>query len=347
MKQIIYNRFGPPEVLQVIDTPKPEPRAGEVRIRVQFAGVNFSEIMARMNLYPGAPMPPAALGSEASGVVEMEGPGASGFSIGQKVMTFCHHCSYSTHVIVPVKNVIPLPDTFSFQQGAAFPVIYTTAWLMLIEMGCLRQGRTVIIHGAGGGMGTAMIQLARVVGARIIGTASSWKHNRLYQLGVDECIDYNRDNVYERVMDFTKGQGADLIIDPLGGQSWKISYNMLSKMGRLIVYGDQKLVNGRKRNLIKLMKELWTTPAYKPYQLIAHNRSIMGFHLGRLNGYEHRIRSAVTKLLKLADTGAIEPIVDRIFPYTEAPEAHQYIQDRKNFGKILLDFRDHSPPAMP
>ena len=93
---------------------------------------------------------------------------------------------------------------------------------------------------------------------------------------------------------------------------------------------------------IKLLKELLLTPAYKPYQLIAHNRSIMGFHLGRLKGYEDRVQAAVTKLMKLAEVGAIDPIIDRVFTYSEAPQAHQYIQDRKNFGKVLLDFRDHS-----
>lgn len=339
MQKVMITKYGPPEVLEVKQFPVPEPAENEVLIRIHYAGINFSEIMARMKLYPGAPEPPCGLGSEACGEIIKIGKGVSKFKPGQKVMTFCRFSSYSTHCCVKESMVMPLPENFSLKQGGAFPLVYVTAYMMLFNLGNLQPGEAVLIHGGGGGVGTAAIQLAQSVGAGIITTSSKWKHEKLKSMGVHHCIDYRSEDVSKRIMNITNNTGVDLIIDPLGGKSWKIGYKLLAPMGKLIVYGDQYIVSGFRRNPITLMKEAMNIPRFNPGLMIGANKSVMGYHLGKLEGAEHKIKFAVERLLTLAKEGKAVPVIDRVFHYTDAADAHRYIQDRKNFGKVLLEFK--------
>ena len=340
MKEVIITKYGAPDVLQVREKENPNPREGEVLVRNHFTGVNFSEIMARMRLYPGAPKPPATLGAEACGVVESVGKNVTRLKPGDKVMLFCKYNSYSTHICSDEKLAMPLPEKFSMEEGAAFPLVYVTAYMMMFDLGNFRKGETILIHGAGGGVGTAAIQLAQAVGGNIIGTASQWKHSKLNEMGVQHCIDYNDEDVYKKVMEFTKNRGVDLIIDPVGGENWKISYKCLSKMGKLIIYGDQNFVKGKTFSFITTMKEVFSMPKYKPMDLMSQNKSIMGYHLGRLAGAEDKIQRAVAALSQLVQEDKLSPVIDKIFPFTKADKAHEYIQNRKNFGKVLIDFSE-------
>ena len=210
----------------------------------------------------------------------------------------------------------------------------------MFDLGNFRKGETILIHGAGGGVGTAAIQLAQAAGGNIIGTASKWKHSKLNEMGVSNCIDYNTEDVLKKVMQFTDSRGVDLIIDPVGSENWKISYKCLAPLGKLIVYGDQNFVKGKSFSLYTTLKEVFSMPKYKPMDLMSQNKSIMGYHLGRLAGAEDKIQRSVVALNKIVQQNNIRPVIDRIFPFTEAHEAHTYIQERKNFGKVLLDFRD-------
>jgi NADPH:quinone reductase-like Zn-dependent oxidoreductase len=234
--------------------------------------------------------------------------------------------------------VMHLPNNFSLEEGAAFPLVYVTAYMMLFNLGNFRNGETILIHGAGGGVGTAAVQLAQSAGGNIIGTASKWKHKKLNSMGVLNCIDYNTEDILYNVMEYTKGKGVDLIIDPIGGGNWKISYKCLSPMGKLIIYGDQNFVKGKSLNIYTSLKEIFSMPKYKPMKLMSDNKSIMGYHLGRLAGAEQKIQNSVQVLKQIVETNHLKPIIDRIFSYSEVHDAHQYIQDRKNFGKVLLDF---------
>tara|TARA_B100001013_G_C24284529_1_gene314255 strand:- start:59 stop:550 length:492 start_codon:yes stop_codon:yes gene_type:complete len=158
------------------------------------------------------------------------------------------------------------------------------------------------------------------------------------ELGTDFCIDYRNENVKEKVLEFTNGYGVDLIIDPVGAKQWKESYEMLAPMGKLIVYGNQNLVTGGKKSLKAMFNEFIAMPKVKPYQMIGANKAIMGYHLGRLKGAEHKIGYAIEGLYKLANQGLISPIIAETFSYQNSSKAHQYMQDRKNFGKVLIDF---------
>ena len=234
---------------------------------------------------------------------------------------------------------MPLPEEFTLEEGAAFPVVYITAYMMMFDLGNFRKGQTILIHGAGGGVGTAAIQLAKATGGNIIGAASRWKHEKLKTMGVNHCIDYNTEDIYQKVMEYTNNLGVDMIIDPIGSKNWKISYKCLATMGKLVLFGDQNFVKGQSFNLMISLKEFLSMPRFKPLDLMSRNRSVMGYHLGRLFNAEDKIQLAATALYDLAEMKKIKPVVDKVFPFTEADKAHTYIQSRKNFGKVLLDFR--------
>ena len=338
MKSVILTKYGPPEVLKVKEFDTPEPSSNEVRIKVHYAGINFAEIMARMKLYPGGPKPGSTLGGEVSGIIEAMGQDVKDLKIGQKVMGLSLNGSYSSHVCMDSNSIIPLPDNFNLDEAAAFPVIYITAYMMMFDLGNLQDGDTFLIHGAGGGVGTAAIQLAKTKNVKIIGTSSSWKHSKLTDMGVDKCIDYNTDNTEQEIMNFTNGKGVDLVIDPVGAKNWKLSYKCLARMGKLIIYGDQNLVKGERLNPFVAMKELYSMPKYRPMDLMANNKVVMGYHLGRFKGHEWKVKRSIDNLIDLINKNDIHPVIDSKFSFNEAPEAHRHIQNRKNFGKVLLDF---------
>jgi len=338
MKSVILTKYGAPEVLEVKESESPKPLGNQVRIKVHYAGINFAEIMARMKLYPGGPKPGSVLGGEVSGVIDEIGKDVQGLAPGERVMGLSLNGSYSSQVCVDADSIIPLPDNFKLDEAAAFPVAYITAYMMMFDLGNLQRGDTFLIHGAGGGVGTAAVQLAKTKNIKVIGTSSSWKHDKLISMGVDKCIDYNTDNTEKEIMDFTSGRGVDLVIDPIGARNWKLSYRVLAKMGKLIIYGDQNLVKGDKLKPIVAMREIYSMPKYRPMDLMANNKAVMGYHLGRFKGHEWKVKRSIENLVKLVNENDLHPIIDSKFSFTDAPKAHRHIQDRKNFGKVLLDF---------
>jgi NADPH:quinone reductase-like Zn-dependent oxidoreductase len=340
MKSVILTKYGAPEVLKVQELKDVEPLNNQVRLKVHYAGINFAEIMARMKLYPGGPKPGSVLGGEVSGIIDKIGKDVKGLSVGEKVMGLSLNGSYSSHVCIDSNSIIKIPDNFKLDEAAAFPVAYITAYMMIFDLGNLQDGDTFLIHGAGGGVGTTAIQIAKTKNIKIIGTSSSWKHDELIKMGVDKCIDYNTDDTEKEIMDFTAGKGVDLIIDPIGAKNWKLSYRVLGKMGKLIIYGDQNLVKGDKLKPIVALKEMYSMPKYRPMDLMANNKSVMGYHLGRFKGHEWKVQRSINNLIKLVNDNDLHPVIDSKFSYKDASKAHRHIQNRKNFGKVLLDFTD-------
>ena len=338
MKSIILSKYGAPEVLKVKELRDPEPLENQIRVEVHYAGINFAEIMARMKLYPGGPKPGEILGGEISGIVNKIGKNIKGIKIGDKVMGLTLNGSYSSQTCLDLNSIIPIPENFQLDEAAAFPVTYITAYMMMFDLGNIQDGDTFLIHGAGGGAGTAAVQIAKTKNIKIIGTSSKWKHKALKQLGVNLCIDYRNEDFKKIILDYTKGKGVDLIIDPIGAKNWKSSFDVLAKMGKIIIYGNQNFVKGDKLNPLVAIKELYSMPKYKPMDLMSNNKSVMGFHLGRLKGYEWKIKRSIDNLVRLVKKNNLHPIIDKKFSYKEVHLAHRYIQERKNFGKVLLDF---------
>lgn len=340
MKQVWITEKGAPHVLQVREAPEPGAGAGQVRIRVAFAGINFADIQARMGQYPDAPPIPCVVGYEVSGVVDQVGEGVSGFSEGDRVLTFTRFGGYSEAVVVDASWVHKVPEGISLQAAAAVPVNYATAWTMLIRLGALRPGETVLIHSAGGGVGIAALQICQWRGATAIGTASAGKHARLRELGYAHCIDYRSEDFEKETLNYTGGRGVDVVLDPQGGNSFRKSYRCLAPLGRLFMFGVADSVQGERMQPLALLRALVTTPMFHPLALLNSNRGVFGTNMGRLFDQFDRLTPDMVEIVDLLGEGVLRPVVDRVFPFAQAPAAHHYIQERRNFGKVLLSAAD-------
>jgi len=336
VRQVVIPRYGAPEVLTPREAPDPAPRDGEVRIAVSAAGVNFADILARLGLYPDAPKPPVVVGYEVSGVVEATGPGVTSLRAGDRVVALTRFGGYADRVVVADWMAFPIPEAMDSQIAAAIPVNYVTALVALYQMTNVAPEETVLIHGAGGGVGIAATQLARLRGARVIGTASASKHDTIRQQGVHHVIDYRSANVPAEVKRLTAGRGVDVVLDPLGGASFADSYALLAPLGRLVMYGVSSIAPGERRSLWRALTTIVRMPKFKPLSLMNRNRGVFGLNLGHLWDERRRLADAMTFLVGEVAGGRLRPVIARAFPLERAAEAHRYVQSRSNIGKVLL-----------
>jgi NADPH:quinone reductase-like Zn-dependent oxidoreductase len=209
-----------------------------VRIRVEASGVNFADIMGRLGIYPDLPPMPVVPGYEVAGRIDALGAGVDAGWAGRDVFAVTRFGGYADVVCVPLAQVFSRPADMSALEGAAIPINYLTAWQLVVVMGGLKRDETVLIHSAGGGVGIAATQIAKHIGARVIGTASAAKHAELRALGVDHLIDYRTEDFETRAREITGGRGVELILDPVGGESWKKGYRLLAPTGRLGMFGS-------------------------------------------------------------------------------------------------------------
>jgi NADPH:quinone reductase-like Zn-dependent oxidoreductase len=335
MRQVVITRYGGPEVLQARESPDPRPGAGEVRIRVRAAGINFADVLARMGLYPDAPKPPAVVGYEVAGYIDDVGPDVHGLLSGDHVLSLTRFGGYSDVVVVPMSLVHRVPADLSDAEAAAIPINYLTALVALYRMANLTPGETVLVHGAGGGVGIAATQLARLRRARIVGTASARKHEALRHLGIDEILDYRTD-IEREVKRLTGGRGLDVILDPFGGASFRRSYRMLAPLGRLVMYGVSSIAPGERRRLWHAFREMLRMPRFSPLSMINRNRGVFGLNLGHLWGEGPRLADAMETLLDEFRVQRLRPVVAKTFPLEAAAEAHRFLQSRLNIGKVVL-----------
>jgi len=336
MKAAVIREHGDPDVFTIEDRPDPEAKPGEVVIRVKAAGVNFADLMARLGLYPDAPKPPIVVGYEVAGDIEKIGEGVSGFSIGQRVFTMTMFGGYAEKVAAPAFTVRIIPEKFTYEQAAAIPVNYLTAYHSLIYMGNLKPHEYVLIHSAAGGVGTAAVQIAGSVGATIIGTASPHKNDYLKQMGVSHIINYREMDFEKEVMRITEGRGADLIMDSLGGDQLMKNYNCLAPAGRLVTFGMFSIVKGDRRSMLRAMREVIKMGRFHPLKLFNANKAIIGVNMNHLATRPDIIGREMDAILNLIAEGRIQPHVDRTFPLQNVADAHRYIHDRKNKGKVIL-----------
>jgi NADPH:quinone reductase-like Zn-dependent oxidoreductase len=336
MRQMVITRHGGPEVLQLRETTDPVPGPGEVRIRVRASGVNFSDILARVGLYPDAPRPPCVVGYEVCGYVDALGPGVISRREGDRVMALTRFGGYSDTVIVPEEFTYVPPPRLSDVEAAGVLVTYLTAAVALYRMAAIDAGDVVLVHGAAGGVGTAAVQLARLRDARVIGTASAAKHEAVLRLGAEHCIDYQREDVTARVKALTHGRGVDVVLDPIGGASLRESYALLAPLGRLVAFGVSDAVPGARRNWWRAAKMLVRSPAFRPLSLMNHNRGVFGLNLGRLWTEAARLQPIASLLIAELESGRLQPIIARTFPLEEAAAAHRFLHERGNIGKVVL-----------
>ena len=338
MRQIWIPRSGPPEVLALREARDPVPQAGEVRIRVEAAGVNFADVMGRMGLYPDLPPLPVVPGYEVAGRVDAVGRDTYPDWVGRDVLALTRFGGYSDVVCVPERQVFTRPPAMGAHDGAALPVNYLTAWQLVGVMGGLRKGDRVLIHSAGGGVGIAAIQIAHRIGAHVIGVASSSKHAFLASLGVVHCIDPAREDFEARVLALSEGRGVDLALDAVGGASFARSYRCLGATGRLGMFGMSAAAPGKQRRPLQALRAAAQLPWFRftPLRLMNDNKGVFGVNLGHLWGESERVAGWMEAILAGWREGALRPVVAATLPFERAAEAHHLLQDRKNVGKVLL-----------
>jgi NADPH:quinone reductase-like Zn-dependent oxidoreductase len=334
MRQIWITRAGPPEVLEVREAADPQAGPGQVRIRAKACGINFADLMARMGVYPDAPPIPCVVGYEVAGVVDQVGAGVIGWTEGDRAIGMPYFGGYSDTVVLPAQQAFPLPAALGFEAAAALPVVYLTAHHMLRRVANLRPGSRVLIHSAAGGIGLAVLQLAR--DCEVFGTASPSKHAWLKQQGLRHALDSGGD-VPAQVREILGPDGRlDLVLDPVGGRSWSEGYRLLGPGGHLIAFGFSGAVGGTGRSLLRLLRRFLEVPRFSPMALMSANRTVSGVNLAHLFDRMDLLGPQMTELLRLWQAGAIAPHVDRAFPFEQAAAAHHTLHDRKAKGKIVL-----------
>jgi len=303
---------------------------GRIRSRDRATGVNFADVMARMGLYQAAPAPPCVVGYEVAGTAAAVGAEVTTVRVGDRVMAGTRFGGYAERAATHEENVVRLPDAMSFEQGAAVPVNYVTAAAGLLLYGNLQRGERVLIHAAAGGVGIAATQIAKRHGAEVFGSASPGKHAAIRRLGVDHPIDYTRPG-WERGL-----PSFDLVMDAIGGASFRTSYRLLRAGGRLICFGASAVVSGETRNLLTVLGALLRTPRFNPLKLMDQSKAVIDLNLLALWDDRGTLGSLVRAVQELVDDGTVQPVVAQAYPFERAADGHRLLSARGNTGKVVL-----------
>lgn len=336
MRQVVTTKNGGADVLRVEEKPDPKPGPGEILVDVRAAGLNFADILARQGLYPDGPKKPCVMGYEVAGVISSVGPDVDPSIVGTQVLAMTRFGGQSDKVVVQEKQLFEKPASLSFEEAAAVPVNYLTAWALLVVMGGLRKDEAVLIHNAGGGVGLAALDIAKHIGAKTYGTASPGKHEFLRQRGLDHPIDYRNQDWLPELKKLTNGRGVELVIDPIGGDHWKKSFAALRHTGRLGMFGVSVASANGLAGKLKMVKAALQMPRFNPIGLINKNRGAFGLNLGHMWHEPEKVEGWVEAIVRGIEEGWIKPHVDKAFPFAQAADAHTYMESRKNIGKVVL-----------
>jgi NADPH:quinone reductase-like Zn-dependent oxidoreductase len=332
VRAVVITRKGGPEVLEVQERPSPTLGAGQVRIQVAAAGVNFADTMARVGLYEDAPPLPAVVGYEVAGTVTEVAPDVTdGPAVGDRVMGGTRFGGYAEEIVVGAADAIALPDALSFEEGAAIPVNYSTAWAGLHDYGAIKAGDRVLIQAAAGGVGIAATQIAVRAGAVVSGTASPAKHDAIRAQGVTEALDYRNHDWYRGLPPF------DIVMDAIGGRSFGTSYDLLRPGGRLIAFGASSVMAGEKRNLRKALPQaLRMMRGFDLIKQMGESKTVVGLNMLRLWDEYGSLEPWITPLQSLLASGELKPVVSDVVPFDRAADAHRILGERRNVGKVVL-----------
>ncbi|MFD6440946.1 zinc-binding alcohol dehydrogenase family protein [Peribacillus sp. NPDC060186] len=323
MKTIYVNRFGGPEVLEVIETTVPLIAPNQVLIQVAAVSVNFADIKARLGKYHGKGNPPFIPGLDVAGIVESVGNSVKNVKVGDRVIAFPANGSYSEYCVADDKLTYVIPDNVSFDIAAACPVVSVTSYNLLSQSANVKKGEIVVIHSASGGIGTTAIQIAKVLGAKmIIGTVGSdEKIATAKSAGADAVLNYNTESMEQKILELTNGQGADVILDSIGGKIFEESMKYLAPFGRIVCFGSS----------------LGESGVVKTNDLHKTCRSVLGYSLGtQLKARPEALAQPVSDVLKLIENKELKIVISKKFKLNEAAEAHKWIESRNSVGKVLL-----------
>jgi len=304
------------------EIPTPQPAAGEVLIEIKAASLNFPDLLIVQNKYQTKPPLPFVPGSEYAGIVQAVGAGVGSLKVGQHVACLSGTGGFGTHTLAPAALCLPLPDAFSFVDAAAFTMIYGTAYHALVDRAQLKASETVLVLGAAGGVGTAAIQIAKVVGARVIAAASSDEKCALCKsIGADVVINYSTENLRDAIKTLTNGKGPDVIYDPVGGEFTETAFRTIGWRGRYLVIGFAA-------------GAIAALPANLP---LLKGAAIIGAFLGSFAKHEPLAYTAMmTELCQWYAQGKIKPVIDRSMPMAELKAAFAHMGSRGVMGKLVL-----------
>jgi len=338
-RAIFIDRLGPPERLEERAFELPDPGPGEVHLKVLAAGVNFADLMMRIGLYGTVPPRPFSPGFEVAGQVERCGEGVTGFAVGDRVVAMKRFGGYARDVIVPVKQIFPWPGSLSPAEAAAIPVVFLTAWVCLFRSGACRARERLLVLGAGGGVGTAAVQLGVSAGLTVFGTAGNEAKRDFVRdkLGATACFN-SRGDWETPLRRELSGNTIDIALDPVGGEATAACRRLLGPLGRLVVYGLSEAAPGKRKNWLRAAWAWLRTPRFHPIDLIQPNIGISGVHLLHLGANEGVLRDGYQEMLPGFCNGDLFPVLDRTFSLSAAgaAAAHHYLHDRKNLGKVVL-----------
>lgn len=333
MRAVFVTRYGGPEALQIHEAPEPQVRPGKILVEVEAAGVNFADVMMARGTYPGTPQPPFVAGREFCGTILDDQPGGrstptgSSFSKGQRVMGYCQGAAFAEKVTVAEGGIWPAPERWTAVECAAFPVNFFTAYLAFWKAGLLEPREDgaprprVLIHAVAGGVGTAAVEIAKILGIESFGTSSSDdKLARAKQLGLDHPINYRHDDYEEAVLKLTDGEGVDAVFEMLGGEHTAKSTRCLRFLGRVILYGTATGVQ----------------PHFDVRTMYTKQASVHGLWLSPLASHKEVMGPAWKQLSEWIEQGKLRPAVGHTLPMHRAGEAFKLLLDRKNFGKVVL-----------
>ena len=340
MKAIVFNQHGGPEVLRHTEVPEPALGPTDVMVRVRACALNHLDLWVRKGL-PGVQIPmPHIPGSDIAGEVAKVGAQVSRIKVGQKVVLApglsCNNCEMciaghdnlcrrytifgymvdggcAEFVRSPEVNVLPMPEGLTFEQAAAVPLVFLTAWHMLTNRARLQAGETVLVLGAGSGIGSAAIQISKLHGAQVFATAGDEKKlAKAKELGADQIINHRKQDIGAEAKKFTEGRGVDVVFEHVGQATWEKSLASLAPAGRLVTCGATTGPEVR-IDIRRLYVNQW---------------SLLGSYMGE--------RGELIRVLKLVGQGKLRPVVDRVFPLAEAASAHDHLEKREQFGKVVL-----------
>ncbi len=322
MKAIQISHTGTPDVLQYVDVPTPTPQKGEVLIKITAIGVNYGDVGIRKGIYPGMSEFPIIVGFECSGIVEAVGADANTVPIGQRIAAIVPAKAYAEYITVAANTIIPLPDDVDDDEAAAFPITYLTAYHLLHTMAHIEAGQTILSYASAGGVGTAIMQLARLAGANLIGlTSTAEKVRYVKDQGVDQVINYNTEDVLDRVRHFTGGKGVDVVFNSVAGSTFERDFEALAPLGQIIGYG---FVAGPPTNNLaeSIMTHFMASKGIRAFSLYSVPPA--------------RMAESTATVTQWLFEKKIKPFIYERIPLAEAARAHQLLEEGRVCGKLIL-----------
>ncbi len=324
MKAVQMKKTGSPEVLEYVDVDRPSPGKGQVLVKLESISINYADVMMRGGFYPAMPPLPAILGLEGSGIVESVGDGVTHVKSGQSVVVTGTVGCYAEYVVAESNLVIPIPDSLDKDLAAAFPVNYLTAYHMMHTMGHITSGQSILIHAAAGGVGTSIIQLAKIAGIRTIGlTSSSEKVQFAKEQGADHVINYKTENVSQKVNEITDGKGVELILNSVAGETFGQDFDMLAPLGQVIWYG-----------FAAGMPSVNLTEVIGSHFM--NSKGLRAFVIYNIFDIPELMSESSKLMVRYLQEERIKPVIHEKIPLAEASRAHQLLESQAVKGKLIL-----------